>query len=99
MLVAALLLGAGLAHWLSRRIRSLAEATNSLIRGNYAVRVQPTGHDELARLAADFNTLAGTLDAASHARRQWIADIAHFFFNDPATPEIYTLSLHDALPI
>src|SRR5215471_15905753 len=22
-----------------------------------------------------------------------------FFFNDPATPEIYTLSLHDALPV
>src|SRR3712207_7967140 len=22
-----------------------------------------------------------------------------FFFNDPATPEIYTLALHDALPI
>src|SRR5437762_14389719 len=25
--------------------------------------------------------------------------ISHFFFNDPATTEIYTLSLHDALPI
>src|SRR5205814_863967 len=25
--------------------------------------------------------------------------VIHFFFNDPATPEIYTLSLHDALPI
>src|SRR5438128_4632897 len=24
---------------------------------------------------------------------------AFFFFNDPATPEIYTLFLHDALPI
>src|SRR5438128_12676582 len=24
---------------------------------------------------------------------------AFFFFNDPATTEIYTLSLHDALPI
>src|SRR5207302_9172080 len=23
----------------------------------------------------------------------------HFFFNDPATTDIYTLSLHDALPI
>src|SRR5438105_10139765 len=23
----------------------------------------------------------------------------YFFLNDPATPEIYTLSLHDALPI
>src|SRR3954465_9693565 len=30
-----------------------------------------------------------------------IADGRHavFFFNDPATTEIYTLSLHDALPI
>src|SRR5687768_3252808 len=26
-------------------------------------------------------------------------DIHVFFFNDPATTEIYTLSLHDALPI
>src|SRR6266542_2584737 len=25
--------------------------------------------------------------------------IAHFFFNDTATTEVYTLSLHDALPI
>src|SRR3989337_3819879 len=25
--------------------------------------------------------------------------IVFFFFNDPAPPEIYTLSLHDALPI
>src|SRR6185312_17343293 len=26
-------------------------------------------------------------------------DAPDFFFNDPATTEIYTLSLHDALPI
>src|SRR5690348_18279808 len=26
-------------------------------------------------------------------------DILFFFFNDPPTTEIYTLSLHDALPI
>src|SRR5690554_7663792 len=29
--------------------------------------------------------------------RTWL--IAHFFYNDTATTEIYTLSLHDALPI
>ena len=28
-----------------------------------------------------------------------VAAHAHFFFNDTATTEIYTLSLHDALPI
>src|SRR5229473_8622913 len=27
------------------------------------------------------------------------AIVCHFFFNDTATTEIYTLSLHDALPI
>src|SRR6185503_17528424 len=34
---------------------------------------------------------------ASHARAGPRAGL--FFFNDPATTEIYTLSLHDALPI
>src|SRR3989449_9555387 len=27
------------------------------------------------------------------------SSLLFFFFSDPATPEIYTLSLHDALPI
>src|SRR5436190_15804790 len=29
----------------------------------------------------------------------WRDYMSHFFFNDPAPTEIYTLSLHDALPI
>src|SRR5215510_5817313 len=38
------------------------------------------------------------------ARASRVADgpaqsVLRFFFNDTATPEIYTLSLHDALPI
>jgi two-component system sensor histidine kinase BaeS len=77
LIAASLLLGAGLAYWLSRRIDPLARATASLIQGNYDVRVQPAGQDELARLARDLNTLAETLAAARLARRQWIADIAH----------------------
>jgi two-component system sensor histidine kinase BaeS len=77
MLAAALLLGAGLSHWLSSRIRRLARATHGLIEGNYGVRLQAEGRDELARLATDFNTLAQTLEAARQARQQWIADIAH----------------------
>src|SRR6266699_377499 len=28
-----------------------------------------------------------------------ISTLIYFFFNDPATPEIYTIPLHDALPI
>src|SRR2546428_33716 len=42
--------------------------------------------------------------SAPRARRQVVADrdalgCPVFFFNDTATTEIYTLSLHDALPI
>src|SRR5207253_10553561 len=32
-------------------------------------------------------------------RRSILASSTFFFFTDPPTPEIYTLSLHDALPI
>src|SRR5258706_16040334 len=35
----------------------------------------------------------------SYSHRGSIAIISFFFFNDTATTEIYTLSLHDALPI
>src|SRR5690349_2595617 len=36
----------------------------------------------------------------NHRVRQWVQTIAYlFFFHDTATTEIYTLSLHDALPI
>jgi len=77
MVVAAFMLAAGLAYWLSRRVGALVHTTNALIRGDYAVRLAARGHDELAQLARDFNTLAATLAAAQEARRAWIADIAH----------------------
>ncbi|MFO7188101.1 MAG: ATP-binding protein [Pseudomonadota bacterium] len=77
MLAAALLLGAGLAQWLTRRIRALAGATAALSRGDYDIRLNVSGHDELAQLARDFNRLASTLAATRRARTQWVADIAH----------------------
>ena len=77
MVLAAFALAAGLAYWLSRRVRALVHTTNALIRGDYTVRLALSGHDELAQLAGDFNTLAATLAATQEARRAWIADIAH----------------------
>jgi len=77
MLVAALALGAGLAHWLTRRTRAVARGTTALIQGDYGVRLDAAGDDELAQLARNFNELAATLAANRRARQQWIADIAH----------------------
>ena len=77
MLLASLALGAGLAWWLTGRIRALAGGTQALIQGHYDQRLETRGQDELAQLARNFNTLAATLAAARKARQQWIADIAH----------------------
>ena len=59
---------------------------------------QPTqnqryGSSHIGATAKDISNVV--TDAASG-----VVDIFHgFFFNDTATTEIYTLSLHDALPI
>lgn len=77
MFAAVLLTAALISHWLSRRLRVLGQGATALARGDYAVRIPARGHDELARLAGDFNHLAQALEAAQRGRQQWIADIAH----------------------
>jgi two-component system, OmpR family, sensor histidine kinase BaeS len=77
MLAAVLLNAALISHWLSRRLRALGHGATALSRGDYAARIPVNGHDELARLAGDFNHLAQALEAAQRSRQQWIADIAH----------------------
>src|SRR5271170_7068489 len=39
------------------------------------------------------------IQLSDHATRAGLVALDYFFFNDTATTEIYTLSLHDALPI
>jgi two-component system sensor histidine kinase BaeS len=77
MLAAVLLVAALISHWLSRRLRALGQGAAALARGVYSTRISARGHDELARLADDFNHLAQALEAAQRGRQQWIADIAH----------------------
>src|SRR5207302_8722348 len=46
------------------------------------------------------DTLPSVLGSKSSPSSAFVATSSFFFFfNAPATPEIYTLSLHDALPI
>lgn len=77
MLAAVLLNAALIASWLARRLGALGQGATSLARGDYSTRIPIRGHDELARLARDFNYLAEALEAAQRGRQRWIADIAH----------------------
>jgi two-component system, OmpR family, sensor histidine kinase BaeS len=77
MFVTVLIIAAMIAHWLTLRLGVLGAGATALARGDYATRIPVQGHDELARLAGDFNRLAEALGAAQRGRQQWIADIAH----------------------
>src|SRR6266571_184949 len=54
---------------------------------------EPQHHTRRTRVAA------GRVCGPAHQRYRYRHRARIFFFNDPATTEIYTLSLHDALPI
>src|SRR6266478_4795085 len=46
----------------------------------------------------DFGATVGWAAKYFEPRRPFSSAVSIFFFKDPATTEIYTLSLHDALP-
>src|SRR6478672_2849860 len=58
-----------------------------------------TRHPELTRGFRDFLILSAAFNAADLQIIYGAYVECLFFFNDTATTEIYTLSLHDALPI
>ena len=48
-------------------------------KGNYRVRVNYTGNDEIARLNRSFNQMAQQLAKQEETRQQFISDVSHEF--------------------
>jgi signal transduction histidine kinase len=101
-LAAAILVGAVVVAWLTRRIRSLSAAVGALAAGDLGHRVRDRSPDDLGRLGRDLNamaarleTLVGELRNKEQFQSQLIANISH----DLRTPmaslrgHIETLSL------
>lgn len=62
-----------------RPISTLTKATNELSKGNYKVRVNYAGNDEIAQLYNSFNQMAVQLDKQEETRQQFISDVSHEF--------------------
>ena len=60
-------------------ISRLNKATNELSKGNYRVRVNYAGNDEIARLNRSFNLMAQQLAKQEETRQQFISDVSHEF--------------------
>ena len=77
-MIAAAVLGFGLARWVSRPLKALDAATRRLADGDLAIRAKvESGPRELRRLGTTFNTMAGRLEALVHGSRAMIADVSH----------------------
>jgi signal transduction histidine kinase len=79
--LAAMAVAIALSLLLSRGIvsplRRMSTASQRIAEGHYEERVQVSGSDELAQLAARFNQMAEKLEQVEAMRRQLIGDVSH----------------------
>lgn len=79
MLVAGSVTFLVIADIIVKPISRLNRATNELSKGNYRVRVNYAGNDEIARLNRSFNQMAQQLAKQEETRQQFISDVSHEF--------------------
>ncbi len=73
----ALVMASGIAYSLVQPIQQVTEAAGAIARGDLSRRVSVTSRDEIGRLAATFNAMAGDLEKGERLRRDMTADVAH----------------------
>jgi two-component system sensor histidine kinase BaeS len=78
-------------------VRQMLATSRRIAAGHYVERVPTAGHDELAALAAQFNTMAGELEATERRRVSLIGDVAHELRTPLATIEGYTEGVLDGV--
>ncbi len=73
----ALIVGLVLSQTLSYRVTRVLDAVENVRKGEYTYRVRVTGHDEVAQLAEEFNSLTDRLQRTEEVRRRFVADASH----------------------
>jgi len=77
------------------RVRRLEAGSRALARGEYNVRLEAPGSDELSDLAHSFNTLGGALEQVEQGRTQLIGNEAHELRSPLAALRGYAEALGD----
>lgn len=72
-----LLLSLMLSGALTRRISELLDAIRSVREGAYSHRAEVSGRDEIAQIAAEFNSMTDRLQQTEAARKRFVSDASH----------------------
>ena len=62
---------------LTRRLEALKQGVQAFGRGDLALRVDASGHDEVAEVAATFNQAAERIEALVHSHQTLLANASH----------------------
>lgn len=76
-LLVALVMGILLARTLTRPLRALTQAAQSITRGQLEQQVKVRSNDEIGQLATAFNRMSQEVARVNQLRKQMTADIAH----------------------
>ena len=79
LLIALLVAGLSivLSRMLTRQISGLLQAIRHVRAGAYSHRADASGTDEIAQIAAEFNSLTDRLQTTENARRRFMSDASH----------------------
>lgn len=75
--VAVLVLSVLLSRMLTRKIGQLLTAIRRVREGAYSHRAEIAGHDEIAQIGQEFNSLTDRLQTTENARRRFVSDASH----------------------
>ncbi len=95
--LAALLMAGLMTRSIVAPVRALTRTAETLSRGQFDVRADVRGSDEIARLGMAFNQMASNLQQAEEARRAQTADIAHELRNPLAVLQSSLEALADGI--
>ncbi|MFI6501751.1 DUF4153 domain-containing protein [Nonomuraea typhae] len=75
--VLALIMVQWLARGMTKPLREMASAAQTVAKGHYSLRVRATSRDEVGELARAFNAMATDLAEVDRQRRELIANVSH----------------------
>ncbi|WP_043627121.1 DUF4153 domain-containing protein [Nonomuraea candida] len=75
--VLALIMVQVLAMGMTKPLRQMARAAQTIAKGSYTLRVSATSRDEVGELARAFNAMAADLGEVDRQRRELVANVSH----------------------
>ena len=77
LLVLDLLLAILFSRWFTNPIRKLSNGAQEIASGNYDVQIKVERHDEIGRLAEDFNHMATEVKRSAQLEKDILANVSH----------------------